>query len=150
LTALFAFLHHVAVFALVAALAIQFVLLRGELTVIRARQILAADMVLGVSAGAVLLVGAARVFRFEKDATYYFHSIPFLVKLSVFVVVALLSIYPTLQFLSWRAALRRGQLPALPEQRRRSIRMLLHLELAGIVVILLCAALMAKGVGSFA
>jgi putative membrane protein len=150
LTALFAFLHHVAVFALVAALAIQFVLLRGELTVIRARQILAADMVLGVSASVVLLVGAARVFQFEKGATYYFHSIPFLVKVSVFVVVALLSIYPTLQFLSWRAALGRGQLPGLPEQRRRSIRMLLHLELAGIVVILLCAALMAKGVGSFA
>jgi uncharacterized membrane protein len=30
------------------------------------------------------------------------------------------------------------------------LRLFLHLELTGIVLILLCAALMAKGVGSFA
>ena len=149
MTQLFAFLHHVAAFTLVAAVAVEFILLRGELTVMRARQIVAADTVLGVSAGVVLLVGLARVFRFEKGADYYFHSIPFIAKLALFVIVALLSIYPTVQFLSWRAALRRGQAPSLAEDKRRALRMFLHIELIGIVVILLCAALMAKGVGYF-
>ena len=149
MTPLFAFLHHVAAFTLVAALAVEFILLRGELTVTRARQVLAADMVVGASAGMVLVVGLARVFRFEKGADYYFHSIPFIAKLSIFVIVALLSIYPTVQFLSWRAALKHGQAPSLPDDKRRSLRMYLHLELVGIVVILLCAALMAKGVGYF-
>ena len=149
MTPLFAFLHHVAAFTLVAALAVEFILLRGELTVTRARQVLAADMVVGASAGMVLVVGLARVFRFEKGADYYFHSIPFIAKLSLFVIVALLSIYPTVQFLSWRAALKHGQAPSLPDDKRHSLCMYLHLELVGIVVILLCAALMAKGVGYF-
>lgn len=73
---LFAFLHHVAAFALVGALTVEFVVLRGELTVQRARQVLAADLALGFSASAILVVGFLRVFYFEKGASYYFHSVP--------------------------------------------------------------------------
>ncbi|HYL23284.1 MAG TPA: DUF2214 family protein, partial [Burkholderiales bacterium] len=105
MTPFFAFLHHLAAFTLVAALAVEFVLLRGELTATRARQILSADRLYGISAGLILVIGFARVFRFEKGAHYYFHSIPFIAKLSLFAVVGLLSIYPTLQFLKWRPAL---------------------------------------------
>ena len=146
---LFAFLHHLAAFTLVAAVAIELVLLRGELTVTRARQIVAADLVLGASAGIVLLIGLARVLRFEKGADYYLHNVAFIAKLSLFIIVALLSIYPTIQFLSWRRALGQGQVPSLADAKRRALRMLLHVELTGIVLILLCAALMAKGVGYF-
>jgi putative membrane protein len=133
----------------VTAVAIELVLLRGELTAMRARQILGADIALGISALIVLLVGLLRVFYFEKGGGYYMHSAPFIAKLSLFALVALLSIYPTMQFLSWRAPLRQGQAPALPDAHRRALRLILHIELAGIVVILLCAALMAKGVGYF-
>src|SRR5205085_5779960 len=98
MSALFAFLHHVAAFALVAALAVEFVLLRGELSATRARQILSADRIYGICAGLILVIGLARVFYFEKGAHYYFHSIPFIAKLSLFVMVGLLSIYPTVQF----------------------------------------------------
>ncbi len=147
MTPLFAFLHHLAAFTLVAALAVEFVLLRGELTATRARQILSADRLYGISAGLILVIGFARVFHFEKGAHYYFHNMPFIAKLSLFAVVGLLSIYPTLQFLKWRPALRQGQAPVLADETRRRIRRLVHLELAGIAVILLCAALMAKGIG---
>jgi putative membrane protein len=146
---LFAFLHHLAAFTLVAALAIEFVLLRGELTAQRARQVLAADAIFGISAGVILLVGLARVFHLEKGAAYYFHSIPFLAKLSLFAIIGLLSIYPTVQFLKWRTAVRQGQAPVLADDTRRRIRRVIHLELAAVVVLILCAALMAKGVGYF-
>jgi len=59
----------------------------------------------------VLVIGLLRVFYFEKGASYYFHSIPFIVKLSLFAVVGLVSIYPTMQFLSWRGALKEGRAP---------------------------------------
>ena len=150
MTPRFAFLHHIAAFTLVTAVAIEFILLRGERTVTRARQILAADIALGISALVALLVGFARVFLFEKGGSYYFHNAAFIAKLALFVLVALLSIHPTLHFLSWRAALRQGQAPSLSDDKRRALRMFLHLELMGVVVMLLCAALMAKGVGSFA
>jgi putative membrane protein len=150
MSALFAFLHHLAAFALVAAVAIEFVLLRGELTAERARQIRGVDLVLGIAAALVLVVGMLRVRFFEKGADYYLHSLPFIAKVSLFAVVALLSIYPTMEFLSWKAPLAQGKAPIVPPAKLRRIRALLHLELAGIVVLILCAALMARGAGRFA
>ena len=147
MTPFFAFLHHLAAFTLVAALAIEFVLMRGELTLRTARKLQLVDMVFGVSSGVVLAVGLLRVFYFEKGASYYFHSAPFIAKLSLFAVVGLLSIYPTVEFASWGKSLKRGQLPALTERKMASIRSVIHWELAAVALIILCAALMAKGVG---
>jgi len=149
MSAFFAFLHHLAAFALVACLAIEFVLIRGELGVQGARRLQRVDMVFGMASGVVLLVGLLRVFYFEKGASYYFHSWPFLAKLVLFLAVGLLSIPPTMEFLSWRTPLRQVQAPAVSEERRRRLRRFMHLELAGVLLILLCAALMAKGVGTF-
>jgi putative membrane protein len=145
--ALFAFLHHVAAFAFVAALVLEFVLIKDELSVRTARKLLVVDLVAGVSAGVVLAAGLFRAFFFEKGAAYYFHSVPFLAKLSLFAIIALLSIRPTVEFLSWRKSLREGQVPAVSEAKMRSIRLFIHAELAGIVLLLLNAALMAKGIG---
>jgi putative membrane protein len=139
MTAVMAFLHHVAAFALVAALAVEFVLIRGELTAATARRLASADMILGVSAGVLLAAGLLRVFYFEKGAAYYFHSATFIAKLALFVLVAVLSIYPTVKFISWRKGIDASSVPA--------IRRIIHLELAGIVLILLFAALMADGIG---
>ena len=142
---LFAFLHHLAAFALVSAIAIEFVLLRGELTLWSARRLQVADMILGIAAGVLLIAGLARVFWFEKGAAYYFHSHAFLTKFGLFIVVVLLSIVPTLEFLSWRAAVRRGELPVVSAAKLKRVRMIVHIELAAIVIILLCAAIAAKG-----
>ena len=147
--ALFAFLHHLAAFALVAAVAVEFVLTRGELTLGNARRLVAADAVLGASAGALLLVGLLRVFVFEKGGGYYLHNGPFLVKLAMFAAVGGLSAIPTREFLSWRPALRSGQPPAPDAARMARVRALVGWELAGIAVILACAAMMARGIGSF-
>src|SRR5262245_18282852 len=125
---LFAFLHHVAAFTLGAACAVEFVLIRQTLDLKNARVILAADAVAGASAGVVLVVGLLRVFFFEKGAAYYFHSAPFLAKLSLFVLVALLSIYPTVEFLSWRDALREGKAPVVADEKLKRIRSILHWE----------------------
>ena len=145
----FAFLHHLAAFTLVAALGVEFVLIRDELTIARARKIQIADMVFGIAAGVVLVVGFLRVFFFEKGSSYYFHSVPFIAKISLFVIVGLLSILPTVEFVSWRQALKAGRVPVVNPPKLRTIRSLIHYELVGVVLILLCAALMAKGVGYF-
>ncbi len=145
--ALFAFLHHVAAFALVAALIVEFVLVRDELTLAIARKLQLVDRVYGASAGVVLVVGFLRVVYFEKGAAYYFHSVPFIAKLSLFAIIGLASIYPTVEFLSWSKAMKQGRMPMVSARKLGSIRTVIHWELAGVIVILLCAALMAKGVG---
>jgi len=147
--ALFAFLHHLAAFALVAAIGVEFVLLRGELTYHRARQLRVVDALYGASAGLLLAVGLLRVFFFEKGAAYYFHSAPFLAKLTLFLLVGVASIYPTLEFQSWKGALKAGRAPLVAEEKMRRLRRIVHWEAAGIVLIVLNAALMARGIGFF-
>src|SRR5690242_19715774 len=145
MSTLFAFLHHLCAFTLVGALAIEFALIRQELTLASARRLLTTDMVYGIAAGALLAIGLLRVFFFEKGAAYYFHSRAFLAKFSLFILVALLSIVPTMEFLSWRGAVSTGQVPAIEVKRLRRVSTVIHVELAAIVVILLCAAIMARG-----
>lgn len=147
MAALFAFLHHVAAFTLFAALVVELILIREQLTVGTARRMLIADMVFGISAGVLLAVGLLRVSYFEKGATYYFHTWTFMAKLTLFIVIGLVSIVPTREFLSWRKAVRQGQVPSVSAQRLRSLRSIIHLELVGVVLIILMAALMAKGIG---
>lgn len=141
MTSLFAFLHHAAAFTLVAALVVEFVLTRRELDATTARRLARADMVFGISSGVLLVVGLLRVFYFEKGAAYYFHSGTFIAKLALFALVGLLSIYPTRKFISWRKGIDPSSVPA--------IRRIIHLELVGVVLILLLAALMADGIGFF-
>ena len=145
MTTLFAFLHHLCAFTLVSAIAIEFALIRQDLTIASARRILMTDMVYGIAAGALLIIGLLRVFFFENGAAYYFHSHAFLLKLSLFVVVGLLSIIPTMEFLSWRGALKAGQVPAIDVRKMKRVTAVIHGELFGIVIILLCAAIMARG-----
>jgi len=142
---LFAFLHHVCAFTLVSAVAIEFMLIRQELTLSSARKLQATDRVLGIAAGALLVIGLLRVFYFEKGPDYYFHSHAFTAKFSIFVAIGLLSIIPTLEFLSWRKLLSDGQVPAITAKKRRLVTAVIHGELLSIVIILLCAAIMARG-----
>jgi putative membrane protein len=145
MSTLFAFLHHLCAFALVAAVAIEFVLIRAELTLSSARRLQVTDLVLGVAAGALFVIGLLRVFFFEKGASYYFHSHAFLTKFSLFIVIGLLSIIPTMEFLSWRGALKAGQVPVIEARKRKLVTTVIHGELLAIVIILLCAAIMARG-----
>lgn len=144
-----AFLHHIAAFAFVAALVVELVLLRDELSLKTARKLPLVDLVAGASAGVVLIVGIVRVLYFEKGADYYLHSTPFLAKISLFVIIALLSIYPTIEFLTWIKPVREGKVPVLSDGKRRLLRAIIHAELGGVVLLILCAALMARGVGVF-
>ena len=145
MSTLFAFLHHVCAFTLVSAVAIEFMLIRQELTLWSARKLQATDRVLGIAAGALLVIGLLRVFYFEKGPDYYFHSHAFTAKFSIFVAIGLLSIIPTLEFLSWRKLLSDGQVPAITAKKRRLVTAVIHGELLSIVIILLCAAIMARG-----
>ena len=137
--ALVALLHHLAAFTLVAALVAEHLLFVRRLEPEAARRLQVVDAVYGLSAGVLLVAGLLRVFYFEKGAQYYFGNTWFLVKFGLFVLVALLSIYPTVAFASWRKR------PGVTEAQARWVPRLLRAQLLLIPVILFCAILMAKG-----
>ncbi|HEY6642520.1 DUF2214 family protein [Povalibacter sp.] len=147
LSAILAFLHHAAAFVLFGALMAELVLTKSELSLTSARSLLRMDAAYGISAMLLLVVGFARVFHTEKGAAYYFGSAPFLIKLSLFAIAGLLSIKPTREFLSWRKILREQRAPAFDEAKRSAIRRHIHIQLTLMLGIMLCAALMARGIG---
>jgi len=149
LPATMAFLHHLAAFTLVGTLAVEVTLFKPPLTVVQARRIQRADRVFGIAAAVLLVVGLLRAVYFEKGAGYYFANAFFLTKLAAFLAAGVISIYPTVLFLSWSKALREGTTPEMSVPQVRRARMCLMLELTAIVVILFCAPLMARGFGYF-
>lgn len=142
-----AFLHHLAAFTLIAILLGEYLLLRIPLTQESARKLARMDMLYGMAALTLIGVGLLRVFHFEKGAAYYFHSLPFLMKLSLFGLVGILSIIPTREFFSWRAALAANQIPTVDAARLNRLRQIVFWELLLVIPIILGAAMMAKGIG---
>ena len=147
MSAFVAFLHHVLFVVIMLMLFGELLLLKEPLTLATARKIQRYDAVYGAAAGLIIVVGVLRVMYFEKGADYYLHSAPFIAKMALFLAAGLLSIYPTVTFLKWNAALKQNIAPTLPHATARTLRMVLHMEASLLVLVILCAAMMAKGLG---
>lgn len=145
MTVTFAFLHHILFVALFVTLTVEMVLLRQPLTVENGRRLLTVDGIYGACAGAVLVVGLLRVFFFEKGFAYYWSSHAFLTKFGIFIVVAAISVIPTMEFLRWRKSLREGKVPDVTPAKLQKLRKIMHWELVGLALMLFFAAWMAKG-----
>lgn len=143
--ALFAFVHHLAAFTLVAALVLEWATFRIDMTVAEARRIQLADMVYGISAGVILIVGALRVLYFEKGWQYYLADHAFLTKMLLFLIVGLVSIYPTIRFLKWGKLKPEQGMLHVDDKEARVVARCLKVELVCIVGILLLAPIMARG-----
>ncbi len=146
-SAIMAFLHHLAAFTLVGSLIYEHTTFRRDLSLAEARRIQRMDLIYGISAGFILVIGLLRVFFFEKGAAYYAHNWFFWTKMVGFALAALLSIYPTIRFVSWNKFFAKNQIPEVSDQDVSRIKLVLRLELAAIALILFSAAMMARGVG---
>jgi len=147
INSLMATLHHIFAFTLTACLIYEFIAYRKELSVGEARRIQRVDLVYGISAGLLIVIGLLRVYFFEKGSNYYFHNHLFWMKMALFAIVGLLSIFPTVRFLKWNSALKANLAPQIQDAEFKRVRLFLWLELAGIVLILFAAPMMARGLG---
>ena len=146
-SAFMAFLHHLAAFTLVAAVVYEHTTFRKNMSLVDARRIQRMDIAYGVSAAVVLVAGLLRVFYFEKGAPFYAQNWFFWTKMLGFALAALLSIYPTIRFVSWRRFFARNQAPEISDQEFSRIRLILRLEMLAVAVIIFSAAMMARGIG---
>jgi putative membrane protein len=145
--ALVAFGHFLAFFALAAALVLQLTLITESISAEVAKRVQRADRVAGLSAVLILVFGFLRVFYFEKGSDYYFSNLFFQVKIGLFIVTALISLYPTIQYARWNQDLGQGIAPDLTASGVKRLKTMIHWELVLIGGIVLCASLMAKGFG---
>jgi putative membrane protein len=146
-SALFAFLHFLCVFGIVSIVFFEWQTMSRTPTLTEARRLQICDRWYGIFAGIVLVVGFLRVYYFEKGKDFYMANPFFHAKLTLFVLVGLLSIYPTIRFIKWRLQTSQGLAPVVPEQEYKRIMIALRLQIVLLLVMALCASLMARGIG---
>jgi putative membrane protein len=139
-----AWMHYVSIMLMVASLLGEHVLLKPEMDVAQARTLQRLDIVYGASATIVLVTGLLRMFL-EKGPAYYNHHIAFHILFGLFVIAALLSIYPTMVFLRWRADTKAGKGQQLAAAQFRKIQMIVRVEMTLLLLAPFFATWMAHG-----
>ena len=132
--------------AMMALLVMEHLLFNEKLDLARSRLLLRIDALYGTLAGVQIGTGIWRMWL-EKGSAYYLSNPLFHAKIGLFALVGLLSLYPTLTFLAWRTGLRQQQAPQIAPDKARMVTMIIRVELLGLLLIPLLAALMARGVG---
>jgi putative membrane protein len=132
---------------LAAALLAEHLLFRPPLSAADARRLIRIDLIYGLSALIVLITGILRVLSFGKGADFYLGNPVFHAKFGVFLAVALLSVYPTVRFFSWRRSLGAAEGPAISPGQARRLRLILRIELLLLAFLPLLGVLVARGYG---
>lgn len=147
LEALLAYAHLLAILTLVVFITSEAALCRPEwMSPDIVRRLATVDRIYAIAAMAVLVTGLLRVFLGVKGSGWYWGNWLLHLKLGLFVVVALVSIAPTLRFIRWKKLLAQtGALPA--EAQVRSTRKLVMLQAHLIALIPLAAVFLARGFG---
>ena len=139
------YIHFVSIFTIVGTLVSEHMLLKKELTRAEIGKLARIDAVYGIAA--VVLVTAGLTLwlgSFGKPSIYYTKNWIFHTKLTCFILVGLLSIYPTVFFIKNRKG-NQSESVAIPN----AVFWMLRLELTLLFIIPLLAGLMSRGVGFF-
>ncbi|CAN7234401.1 DUF2214 family protein [Caulobacter sp. LjRoot300] len=142
-----AVLHHLLILSMAGLLAVELALVRPGVGGASLKTLAVIDAGYGATATLILVVGAGRVFFGAKGSAFYLENPVFWAKITAFVVVGLLSAWPTVTILKWRkqATADLAFAPSTGEVAR--IRRMMGMELAVFALIPIFAAAMARGYG---
>ena len=147
LEAVLAYLHLLAILTMVVFISSEAALCRVQwLNAAVVERLAKVDMVYGIAAGAVLATGVARTWWGVKGTAWYWTNPLLHLKLTLFIIIGVISIFPTLTYFRWRKALRaNGTLP--PEGEIAKTRKLVMIQAHLIALIPLVAVFLARGFG---
>ena len=137
--------HHILVFSLFGVLFAEIVLVRIGIDQAALARVGRIDIMAGVLAGLIVIVGFSRAVFAAKGWAFYSHNLFFHAKIATFLIVGLMSIYPTMIFIRWRRAA-----VAPSESQVAGVRRWLWIELGLLFLVPAFAAAMARGYGELA
>lgn len=137
----FRYLHFIGIMSLGACLVVQHLIISSEVTMQELKKIAFIDIIYGISAVLTLIGGLALWLWVGKDASFYSTNWVFHLKLSFFVLIALLSIYPTMFFI------KNKKKDLLNIKMPKVIIMLIRMQLALLFITPFLGALIAKAYG---
>ena len=141
---IFAWIHFAGAFVVFGALFAQAALLMAGPDKVGYRRLARMDIIYLCGAAAVLIGGVLRVAYGARGAAYYLENPAFHLKMTLFVVIALISIAPTISVIRWgRAAKADSAFIPAPKALKR-VKMLVHIEMTLLVILILTASVMAR------
>ena len=147
LSAILSALHLLALAIGLPAVVLRARALRGALDDAGLRRLFAADTAWGIAAALWVVTGLLRAFAgFEKGTAFYLGSPLFWAKMTLFLLVVALEIYPMVTLMRWRGVRGRGQMP--DTSSARTLYVITHAQMAIAFVMVFVASFMARGFGA--
>lgn len=141
------YLHYIGIMALMGALITEHVILKPGMSKEQIKSLGMVDIIYILSAGIVLITGLLRWFLVDVKGAEFFTKNPlFHIKVTLFVVIVIISIFPTLKFLNWRKAARQNDNFTLADNDIKKQLMFIRIELLLVAIIPLLAVMIAGGI----
>ena len=147
MSALVAYVHYLGIILCFGSLMFERIILKINLSKNETIFIIIADVIYGVAGLAILVTGILRVKYYGQGGEFYTSNPIFWVKVSLYVVIGLISLYPTITYISWAIPLSRNKLPVISENLLRRFKLIIMTELVGFAIIPFFATLMSRGIG---
>jgi putative membrane protein len=141
------YLHFIGIMVLMGSLITEHVMLRPTITKKEIKTLAMVDLIYGLSAAVVLITGLLRWFVVGKGAEFYTKNPMFHTKVTLFVVIAILSVFPTMKIIKWSRQVKRGEEPDTSEKVVKKQLMFIRIELLLLAIIPLLAVMIARGMG---
>ena len=139
------YLHILSIMVLAGALIAEHLILKPNMAKDQVKTLAAVDLIYGISAIAVLVTGLLRWFVWGKGSEFYLSNPLFHVKITLFIIIGILSIWPTIRFLKWNKARKKGVEPDTGKKSVNKMLMFIRIELLLLVIIPLLAVMVARG-----
>tara|TARA_Y100000589_G_scaffold330922_1_gene382213 strand:- start:737 stop:1222 length:486 start_codon:yes stop_codon:yes gene_type:complete len=146
-SALVAYIHYFGIIMCFASLLFERITLKVNLTRNETISMIIADVIYGLAGVALLITGILRVKYFGQGGDFYTSNPIFWIKVTLYILVGLLSLYPTFTYILWAIPLSKNKLPEISEDLVKRFKLIITTELLGFATIPFFATLMARGIG---
>ena len=146
-SAFVAYVHYLGIILCFGSLLFERLTLKVDLNRNETISMIIADAVYGLAGVAILVTGILRVKYFGQGGDFYTGNPVFWIKVSLYILVGLLSLYPTITYVLWAIPLSQNKLPEISENLVKRFKLIITTELVGFSIIPFFATLMARGIG---
>lgn len=142
------YLHYIGIMVLMGALIAEHLTLKLGITKEQLKSLASVNVILIIALVVVLATGLLRWFVFDPKGIDFFSKNPlFHIKLTLFVVMAVLSIFPSRKFCKWNKQAKQGSHDEISGRDIKKQLTFIRIELLLLAIIPLLAVLVALGKG---
>lgn len=136
---IFRYIHFIGIMSLASCLVMQHLIIEKENTIAQLKKIAFIDIIYGISAVLTLIGGLALLLYVGKGSEFYMTNYVFHIKLTIFIIILLLSIYPSMFYI------KNKKKDITSVKMPKVIIMLVRVQLLLIFILPFLGALIARG-----